>query len=147
MKNIIILVIFCVTAMFFSMCCNGTNDLKNKTNARIRYFSFAEQQKTRLVAVPFDEISKEDALKKGTYCIVYYNDIGQIITVKDIVDNKKTFTNQYEYYGNGIVKRRKNTHHAEGKITIIDYDEKGNRLKYPLFPIEPNLDSGAVIKP
>jgi hypothetical protein len=146
MKNTVILVIFCVMAMFFSMCCNGTNNLKEQKNVGIRYFSSFTDAKTRLVIEPLDEISKEDALKNGTYCIVYYNDIGQIATFKRMLDNKMFFTVHYEYYGNGIVKRRK-INNEEGKITICDYDEKGNPLKYQLFPIVPNWDSEAVVKP
>ena len=106
--NIVILISFCAIIILF-ISCNGDKMMKDKNSSdeKTRYFAGFAGKSHPVITV--EEIRKEDTLSRRTYCVACYNDIGQIITVKKILNSKLFFLFEYEYYENGKIKCAKVT--------------------------------------
>jgi hypothetical protein len=124
------LIVSCgVLISLFLIGCHNYEIMKgqNKTGKKVRYFESLQGG----IFGPFEpsgeEISEEDALSRTTYCIAYYNDIGQITTFKKIYKNETLVWEEFEYHENGKLKRSK-CHGAEGKVIISNYNEKGKLI-------------------
>lgn len=81
-----------------------------------------------LPVVPIREIEKQVALNKGTYCIGYYNDKGQLITVEKYLQNKLFFRFEYEFYETGALWKIQSKNENE-EVHYKEYDKKGKLIE------------------
>ncbi len=76
---------------------------------------------------PIEEISKEEALSRDTYCLAYYDDGGRLIRFEKYLKHQLFFRHNYDYDENGRLKEMRGRN-ADGVETVWHFDEDGEPI-------------------
>lgn len=77
---------------------------------------------------PTEPISKEEAIKRTSYYIGYYNG-KKLVKFEKFLNNTLEFTDEYEYWENTDVLKKRVMKKSDNSTTIQNFDKKGEVIK------------------
>mgnify|MGYP001595550878 FL=1 len=89
------------------------------------YESFATY---KLPPHPVGELNPEEAKKRDSYYIAYFDDNGKIVSFSKYLYGKLEFSAKYTYTQEGYLERRELTK-ASGEVVIQYFDKKGRIIQ------------------
>lgn len=102
-----------------------TQKMNNSTNSVTYFGSWKSQQ---IPFVPEDPISQEEAEKRKSYYIGYYNNARQLERFEKYLDGKLNWQDEYVYWDNGKLKTRIMVK-ANGSRIIQHFDRSGSIIQ------------------
>ncbi|AFZ25546.1 hypothetical protein Cylst_3396 [Cylindrospermum stagnale PCC 7417] len=126
---ITLLVMMAIASPNLSGCIPSPNlnsRMTNSTNNSATYFG--SWKSYQIPFVPEEPISQEEAEKRRSYYIGYYNSSKQLERFEKYLDAKLEWQDQYVYWDNGKLKTR-SMNKADGSQIIQNFDRRGNIIK------------------